>query len=190
MVRKVIFGICVTLILGGLVFVYQAVAFPKESGFAESQSFTVERGENMFRVAKHLEEEGLIRSRIGFDIYVLAKGMHRNLKAGVYTLAPSMGVAEITGKIVAGETSFVTIQIPEGWTAEDIAEYLQERGIVEQKDFLREAGFDKAGSMATLENEFDILQGKPVGQNLEGYLFPDTYHIVEGMDAFRSPIPI
>ncbi|HZX49827.1 MAG TPA: endolytic transglycosylase MltG [Candidatus Paceibacterota bacterium] len=141
------------------VFVWQAVVLPKDSGSAEQYSFAVTAGENAFQIAKHLEQAGLIRSRIGFDVYAVVRGIRRDLKAGTYFLSPSMRVEEIAEKIVAGEDSPLTIRILEGWRAKDIARYLQDRGIVEGEDFLL------------------------ASQNLEGYLFPDTYQIASDTSA-------
>jgi UPF0755 protein len=108
-----------------------------------------------------LEEEGLIRSRVGFVAHVLLKGERQSLKAGVYLLNPSMNMGEIADRIIAGEISSMTIRILEGWDAEKIAAYLEERGIAESKEFLRTVG----------------------SKNAEGYLFPDTYQIATGTSA-------
>lgn len=58
----------------------------------------------------------------------------------------------------------------EGWDGKDIGSYLEKNQIVSSADFLDAAkNFDTGGFL-------DLLP-KPKNQNLEGFLFPDTYFI-------------
>ena len=184
--KYIVIALVVVLCIGVSAFIYQAVAFQKNPQDTQEYSFAIRRGENAFQIAKHLEQAGLIRSRLGFDVYVLVKGMRRDLKAGTYILSPSMSVAEITNAIAAGGDSAVTIRIPEGWNVKQIASYLQEQGIATSEDFLAAAGFGSQPQndlVSQLENQFSFLKDKPAGQNLEGYLFPDTYQISRATNA-------
>lgn len=66
-----------------------------------------------------------------------------------------------------------TIAIIEGWTADEIAAYLQKNNLVLKADFLNaEKNFDTAA--------YPLLESKPQNQDLEGFLFPDTYFITPG----------
>ncbi len=108
----------------------------------EEQLFSVEKGQNVFQIGSNLEKEGLIKSRLFFDFYVLITGNARKLRAGEYFLSRSMTTRAIARKIISGDIAVTTLTIPEGWTLSQIEELL---------------GF------------------KLPGENLEGFLFPDTY---------------
>jgi UPF0755 protein len=84
-----------------------------------------------------------------------------------------------------------TIKIPEGWTNQDIADYLANSGSWSSHDFLSLVGSAQvdyarpgslisastASSTADLVQEFPFLADKPKAAGLEGYLFPDTYRV-------------
>lgn len=62
------------------------------------------------------------------------------------------------------------ITIIEGWTNAQIADYLEQKGLLKRSDFLNAAGkFDVSA--------YPILSSKPKTAGLEGFLFPDTYRV-------------
>lgn len=62
------------------------------------------------------------------------------------------------------------ITLLEGWTNEQIADYLTQKGITSKKEFLT------AASNISL-TDFPILKEKPKNSDLQGFLYPDTYFI-------------
>jgi len=78
-----------------------------------------------------------------------------------------------------------TIKILEGWTSQDIVEYLVERGQGTNEEFFLQIGkgliVDKINSKqlpaVDWATKFSFLADKPKEASLEGYLFPDTYRI-------------
>ncbi|MFA7244028.1 MAG: endolytic transglycosylase MltG [Patescibacteria group bacterium] len=102
-------------------------------------------------VADNLLDKKLIKSDWVFVIYV--KLTHKTLRAGSYLLSEDMSIKDIATKISSGDTAIRKITIPEGWRAEQIAQYLSEKKYVNYADFMAQAyGYD-------------------------GKLFPDTYYI-------------
>lgn len=71
-----------------------------------------------------------------------------------------------------------TITIIEGWRLEEIAKYLEEQGLVFQKDFLA-----LAINPAPLMAAYPFLAERTGGASLEGYLFPDTYRVFKSTSA-------
>lgn len=67
----------------------------------------------------------------------------------------------------------------EGWTAADMASYLEKQGIAKKDDF------NSAQRQFTSEN-FRILASKPASAGLEGFLFPDTYNIYKPKNNFET----
>jgi len=78
-----------------------------------------------------------------------------------------------------------TIKILEGWTIQEIAQYLEQEGVGSEDELLDLIGYpqtDYRKNTNLLEPkdfslEFDFLSDKPNYYGLEGYLFPDTYRI-------------
>ncbi len=68
------------------------------------------------------------------------------------------------------------IRLIEGWTNQQMANYLQNRQIVSADDFL------KAQAQFTA-SEYPILQSKPAAADLEGFIFPDTYFIPQSVPS-------
>jgi len=62
----------------------------------------------------------------------------------------------------------VKLTVPEGKTAVDIAELLDEKGLVKKETFL-------AAQTAFSSEKFPWLAVRPKNTGLEGFLFPDTY---------------
>jgi len=139
--------------------------------------FTIAPGETAATIATRLERAGLIRDAGLFRLLVRYGGVDAQLEAGDYQLRPNMSLEEIVNALQHGRPSEVAITIPEGWRAEEIAEMLEERGLVKAEEFLRavrEDGF-----------EYDFLSDRPEGVSLEGYLFPDTYGIPPDFEAVQ-----
>jgi UPF0755 protein len=130
------------LILLAVFFFYWGIFIPKDKAGKE-KIFSIEKGQGLFEIGKNLEKEGLIKSKIFFDFYVILIRKEKNLQAGKYFLSSSMNIPQIAQKIISGDIAKVKVTIPEGFTVREIEERL---GI------------------------------ELPGENLEGYLFPDTYY--------------
>ncbi len=130
---------------------------PLSSGNNYNQIFVVKEGEGLKKIAANLEKDNLIKNDIWFMSYILLKGWGAQLKAGEYLINPGLNVKEIANKIIQGETNSVDIKItiPEGFNLKKIDARLAKYGLIEE------------GELANKEE-------------LEGYLFPDTYNFEKG----------
>lgn len=78
-----------------------------------------------------------------------------------------------------------TIQIIEGWTSQDIAQYLSGFGKWSEAKFFAAAGqpqtdyrsHPELSALPDWSAKFSFLNDKPKYYGLEGYLFPDTYRV-------------
>ena len=141
MEKKIILAIFVLFIFG--FFFWQGIYLPK-TPFGEEKLFLVEKGQSLFQIAENLENEGLVKNKFFFDLYVFIKRTQRKLQAGEYFLSPSESTARIAQKLISGDIAKVVVTIPEGFTVKQIEEK---------------------------------LNLKLPGENLEGFLFPDTYYL-------------
>ncbi len=142
----------------------------------DSIVYTAPKGWGDDEIAQQLEEMGIIKSSLFFRGFVIATLQHGKVKAGKYSLSPSMSTAEIVRKLVQGDVIRQKVTILEGWDKYDIAKYLEEKEICTEEEFLNLAQED-------FSRDFPVLTDKPRDIGLEGYLFPDTYQVSLGEEA-------
>jgi UPF0755 protein len=121
-------------------------------------------GSSSKTIASKLEESGVVRSRLGFELlhYSLPR---KKLKAGEYRFERAASGLEVFERIVRGDVVIHTVVVPEGYNIFEIASAIEAAGLGNKEDFLHVALHDTA-----LVRNID-----PQAQSLEGYLFPDTY---------------
>ena len=133
--------------------------------------------------ARGEDEDGLIPSTAVFKVYVDFVGKAQKMQAGTYTLSRNMTMKQIVDILCEGNPprETISITIPEGYTAMDIATVLVEKGIISDT-----AAFTAAMQDDDAFDAFTFLpdrdeQGRE--NRLEGYLFPDTYEIYQDATA-------
>ncbi len=132
----------------------------------------IPRGASVSAIAKELKDKGLIRSTHGFTLWCHLKHLDVRMVAGVYALSPHMPPDQMAEIIALGDQDTSLITIPEGFTVHQIAERLATHGIGTASVFI---------SLATTQGKsFATPEFTPPAQNLEGYLFPDTYRFPRG----------
>ena len=123
-----------------------------------SASFNIPEGSSIKDIGKVLAEHRLIIDNVGFPFIVRVLHYDKSLKSGQYQVSDVHSVfqlLDILNKGVAPKQIKVTI--PEGFTVEDIAKVLYQKGVIKNsKDFILKA------------------------QKYEGFLFPDTYFFLKG----------
>jgi UPF0755 protein len=160
------------LILGGLgILIYLSSLSPVGDPSLQ-KVVMVSEGASFSKVAHDLHEGGLIGSVWAFQWLGRLKGVERNIIPGEYQFEGGMRPSDILAKLVTGQVIQHSITIPEGFSAFQIAEVLEEKRIVTRSDFLE----------AVQDPELIQSLGFPV-QSLEGYLFPDTYFLTRSMSS-------
>jgi UPF0755 protein len=134
----------------------------------------IRKGMPLKKISAMLEEEEVIRNRYVFIGIVTLLGKKTGIKAGEYEFHTQMPPIEVLDILMKGQVKLHLATITEGSTLSQIAQLLEELNIVDRRAFLQ-----KASSPAFISS-----LGLPVevGSTLEGYLFPDTYHLFKGMD--------
>ncbi|MCS7039380.1 MAG: endolytic transglycosylase MltG [Anaerolineae bacterium] len=136
-------------------------------------AFHVEFGETGFEISERLENLGLIRDAALFRLYMRLNGIDQQLEAGDFLLSPAMTMPEIAEALQSARAEDILVRIPEGRRAEEVAQILEENGVVGAAEFLASV---RAGDLALLGlPDYPLLRDKPAGLSFEGYLFPDTY---------------
>jgi len=138
----------------------------------KEEIFLVRKGSGLKTVATELERRRLIKSKDLFILWVILKGSAGEIKAGEYSLNQTMAPVRIFNILASGAIKTYPLTIPEGLTAEQIADILAKKNLVDKMEFISLVR-DK-----TLVASYHID-----GPSLEGYLFPDTYVISKDMGA-------
>ncbi len=155
-------------------FVFYWQLFVPPSRTALDKLIFIKKGTPLKKVSEMLELEGIIKNRHIFVLLATALGKKTKIKAGEYELHTRMLPLEVLEALVKGQAKRHLITIPEGYTLTQIAQLLGEQKLVGKKEFLQ-----KAFSPSFIEG----LGFSPLaGSTLEGYLFPDTYHLLREMD--------
>lgn len=125
----------------------------------------IAQGSSGTQIARQLYDKGLIKSPTLFKLYVKEKGLEGQMKAGRMIFQENFALPEIVETLVAGKSEEFPVTLLEGWTALQIGEYLEEKGLTSSDNFM--ACFEQC------DFDFNFL---PEG-SLEGYLYPDTYYV-------------
>ena len=128
----------------------------------------IKQGESASDVAGELYSKGLIKSPSVFKLYIDQKGLSSQIKAGRIVVQENYALPEIVDALVTGKSSEMAATILEGWTAQQIADYLSSLNLTAADEFME--------CLKTCEFTGGHL---PKGY-LEGYLYPDTYFVDPG----------
>lgn len=170
-------GICAAILLiliiisGGLVVWAKGTIEKPNSNNAATVDFVVNQGEGGGDIAKKLKDEGLIRNYFAFILYLNYTQSGDKLQVGSYKIAKNLTIKEVASIITNGKIVTNKITIPEGWTNDQIANYLVKNTTITANDFMAAAKYDPA------KHKYDFLYPLKKGDTLEGYLYPDTYQI-------------
>lgn len=141
----------------------------------KSREYSVEITENMNvdDIAQLLYEKGVIKMPSLFKTYLKISEKEDGFLNGEFTLNSNMSYSniEIALKTKKKYTETVLVMIPEGYTAQQIGELLEENFVCRADDFML--------CYKEKLNKYDFeeqIENSSVRFNmLEGYLFPDTY---------------
>ena len=160
-------------------YVYNIANQPSEAERSVKEvNITVEKGATTKDIAKILEENGLIRSSLLFELKSRYFKYDGKFKEGEFSLSTNMSEEEIMEILATqgAQAEGIWFTIPEGYTIKKIAETLENNKIVTQDEFME--------ALKETKYDYDFLSEIPERSNrLEGYLFPDTYEVREGADA-------
>lgn len=130
------------------------VFVPVDKKSSQEIVFSIKRGEGGREIGYHLQMRGIIRSGPFFRLYVLTAGNSFKLQAGDYLVSRSLSLFDIARKFTMGDVIQEKLTIVEGWNIKDIENYLAQKG-----------------------------RNIAISPDLEGYLFPDTYHVANNASA-------
>ena len=136
---------------------------------------TVPRGASARQIGELLAQRHVVRYAAGFALAARLEGVGDKMRSGRYELSPAMPPRQIAQLIALGHTASDFVTVPEGYTVAQIANRLAEHDLAPEDEFLTLA--------RTRGRTFHVAGWTPPNDNLEGYLFPDTYRVPRGTTA-------
>ncbi|MBQ4518599.1 MAG: endolytic transglycosylase MltG [Clostridia bacterium] len=134
---------------------------------------TVKEGIGTAQIADVLKENGIIRYPFWFRLASKLGGHDGSYLQGTFTMSRNAGYEAVFKGLKSPDNVLIRVTIPEGFELRQIADRLQEEGLIDRDRFFEVAE----------KTEFDywFLKDLPKRENrLEGYLFPDTYLFKKG----------
>jgi len=168
---KKIVGIVLAVIFIGIVaaagFYLELLRYAKRPAGenAGETVLAVKPGEGFNSISQRLFRAGIIQSPSKFSLLARLKGYDKRVKSGEYLFSANLTPAKILEMMLSGKVVLYKVTVPEGFTLRQIAAVVAEAGLAKTEDFLEAAG-----------NAAVIRTGGIEADNLEGYLFPDTYY--------------
>src|SRR5690606_16929695 len=143
----------------------------------------VEPGDTAADIGLRLEAAEIIDSATSFERLAKIIGAETSLVAGEYEFLEGTSVLDALTRVRDGLTAARIVTFREGLRVEEIAEVLEERGVVTADEFLAAANAIAASGTAVADG---ILSSRPPSSTLEGYLYPATYSFPRSTDATQA----
>jgi UPF0755 protein len=131
--------------------------------------FEVEIGKGAKTIAQSLRKKEVLKQELPFLLTYELFFFPKSLKAGEYAFSLPLSAKDVLSTLSEGKVHLHPLTIPEGLTAKEISELLSSADFVRDENFLE--AFSQTESLSSLDRE---------AQNLEGYLFPETYFLPKG----------
>ncbi|HYA92826.1 MAG TPA: endolytic transglycosylase MltG [Thermodesulfobacteriota bacterium] len=169
---------CLLLSLGFLLLFFAFVLYwllgIPPSNTASTKVIFLKKGTSLKKVSEVLEQEGIVKHRCFFVFLATILGEKNKVKAGEYEFHTRISPLEVLDALVKGQVKRHLVTIPEGYTASQIGQLLEDLNLMRKEEFLQKV------TSPALINALGLSQ--LAGPTLEGYLFPDTYHLVREME--------
>lgn len=155
------------LVIGGVLWYSYQNGLKPVGGSSQAVSITIREGATPKSIATELKEAKLIRNAWAFEYYARWHHASQYLQAGTYEFAATQSVQAIIAQLTHGKVAVSLVTILPGQRLDQIRQSLIDQGF-------SAASVDAALEPTQYENS-DMFASKPSGNNLEGYLYPDSF---------------
>lgn len=177
--------IIIAVLIAGYAF---KMIFLEQKGDGNEKVFIIESGQGVNQISQNLYDQDLIDNMFIFETWVWLKKSEEKMIAGEHKLIDTWSMNQLINVLTSGQTveKEKEITIIEGWNLRDIANYLEKQGIVPQDELYKLTG-EPLDLDSQINNDFSddhqLLKAKPINNNYEGFLYPDTYRIFKDAAA-------
>jgi UPF0755 protein len=135
---------------------------------AAAQYIEIPRGTSPAGITAKLKSSGVIGREWPLLLYIRARGLGPRLKAGEYLFPSPITPLGVLQKLEEGEQRLERFTVIEGWTRWEIAAAMAK---------IPELRLGSEAEAFALMDDVSLVRDiDPAAENLEGYLFPDTYN--------------
>lgn len=142
------------------------------AAFSGEQFIEIPSGESTVGIGRRLVAAGVVRDELTFRLAVRRFAKGRSLKAGEYRFTEAATPEVVITRLARGDVYLEPLTFPEGLTLAEMGQVFAQTGRGTAEEFVKAA--QSPALIASLDPEAD---------SLEGYLFPDTYHLPRNIDA-------
>jgi UPF0755 protein len=184
MIYIISFGIVLAMFYTAVNEINRLLFEPMDTKDETEITVEIPMGTSVRGIAEILYNNGLIRNKGVFRMFIELSDKASKLKAGRYVLSKNMDPQQILDELVTGEAAVDTVQVTlrEGLCIRDMASYLEkfEKDGKRVFSFSAQEFIDAAKEFDKFAPEYPFLYEIPETRRngeypLEGYLFPDTY---------------
>lgn len=156
--------------VASILVVYHINLRAKGGSLQQLVKISIQPGTRPNQIGQLLQDNGIIKSALAFDIYTRLSGTQDKLQAGSYRLSPAETVPQIVDHLVKGTVAQFSITFLPGAT------------LKQDRQVLLDAGFLASNVDAALSASYDtpLFATKPAGTDLEGYIYGETYNFNSG----------
>lgn len=174
--KKIIPAVCALLAAAALIAAAAVNSDVSGVNIKESVSIEIENGATGNGIVRMLKEAGAIKYSGIFKMKAEKANLLTGFKPGKAVIEPEMSYDEIIQLLASDGRGTVKVTIPEGYEMYRTADRLEQLGIVDKEEFYAAAKAE--------DYDYEFLKKLPERENeLEGYLFPDTYIVSEDICA-------
>lgn len=140
-----------------------------------NKEFEVKKGDTFYSIITRLNSQGVMTNSLIVKAYIKYYKIPGIIKPGIYMLSSDISLTEFIHNVGLGafDENYVKVTIPEGYNLSQIADKLQEQGIMSKDVFIKACESYKLPTYVKNDSKRRY--------KLEGYLFPDTYELKKGM---------
>lgn len=165
-----ILGLIASAAAAGVVgWAWYQLHLPYQSYAGDEISLVVTPGTSATAILKRLEASGVIQDRRTARLYLIHHLEDPALKAGEYRFSGPMNTPRVLDKLIRGEVVTHSLTLIEGLTLDEAAQAIADAGFGELETLRRE-----------MADPARIRELDAAAENLEGYLYPETYHFAKG----------
>ncbi len=139
-------------------------------------SLEIAEGSSIDQVAKQLLAKELIDQPQFFKLYLRLSGSQADIQAGKFEIPQFISIADLSQRLGVAMRDQVILRFTEGWRREQMAEYVESKYQTGEISFSGDQ-FSQLALHPTTALRQKLGSRLPAEASLQGFLFPDTYHI-------------
>ncbi len=140
-----------------------------QNNMIRSKKITINQGESLTTISSKLLKSGVITNEELFGLAIKIMGLEKSIPAGSYRFNNVNVNKDIIKRLVYGSPEVKRVTLLEGWNIKQVSSHLSTEMSFEHKKLLE------------VINDKEFIQSLELGSdNLEGYLYPETYYFFDG----------